>query len=104
MAVNLLNLETQRITVPSHHRHRPKEKALADGISSQKVWKGMTNSLDGSKMRLCKIHGAIRVVMVVGLVEVVEVVEGVVIGEIGVSKSNDLERLSLFSVHEYVAA
>lgn len=28
----------------------------------------------------------------------------VVIGAIGVSKSNDLERLSLFSVHEYVAA
>lgn len=104
MAANLLNLETQRITVPPHHHHRPKENTQADGSSSQKVWKGMTKSLDGSKMMLCKIHGAIRVVMVVGLVEVVEVVEVVVIGEIGVSKSNDLERLTLFFVHEYVAA
>lgn len=99
MAVNLLNNLVTRITILSHHHRR--EKVQGDGNSSQKVWKGMTNSLQGgSKMSLCKIHGVIRAMTVDGLVDgvaVVAVVAVVVIGEIGVSKSvNDQGGLSLF--------
>lgn len=95
MAVNLLNNLVTRITILSHHHRR--EKVRGDGNSSQKVWKGMTNSLQGgSKMKLCKIHGVIRAMTVDGLVDGVAVV-AVVIGEIGVSKSvNDQGGLSLF--------